>query len=140
MVTGGGWDVALVAATAIHADFQLTVSCLVYPALSEVPTESWTRLDAQHSRRIVPLVAIVYLAVLGTSVGALLSHPVVLTVVAVGASAVVLGVTALVAAPLHGRLAVGRDPELIRRLLCADRIRTTFAVTSLAAALWAVLV
>ena len=42
--------------------------------------------------------------------------------------------TALVAAPLHGRLAPGPDPVLLRRLLAADRVRAAGAVVALAGA------
>ena len=60
-------------------------------------------------------------------------------VVAVAGNAVALGAPALVAGPTHSRL--GRDgkrPELVRRLLLADRVRTFAAVTALLAAVLAV--
>jgi hypothetical protein len=138
VLTGGGWGVVLLVVAALHLGFQLTVTCLVYPALAVAPAGSWTTVHAQHSRRIVPLVGVVYVGAVGASAGALLTHPGLLTAVAVGAFAVVLAVTALLAAPLHGRLAAGRTPALIHRLLRVDRVRTAFALVALVAAVAAV--
>jgi len=43
-------------------------------------------------------------------------------------------VTATAAAPTHGRLGRGRTPELVARLLVADRVRLGCAVLALAGA------
>jgi hypothetical protein len=48
--------------------------------------------------------------------------------------------TGLVAAPTHGALAKGRRPELMHRLLIADRVRSVGAVVALSAAVAAALV
>jgi hypothetical protein len=131
------WSVALVAATALHAGFQLTVTTLAYPALARVARPEFARAHAAHSRAIVPLVALVYAAVVVASVGAVLTSPAsVLAWSAGAASAVALLVTALRAAPLHGRLGrLGPERDLVRSLLLADRVRTLFALLALAAAL-----
>ena len=134
-----GWVVALLAATCAHAGFQLTVSVLVYPALARVPVEAWAVEHDRHSRRITPLVGVVYAAVLVTAVGALLASPSYAVGVAVAGHAVTLGVTAAVAAPLHGRLGRGRDASLVGRLLVADRVRAAGVVVALAGAIAAVL-
>jgi hypothetical protein len=126
----------MLAATAGHAGFQLTVTVLVYPAFAAVPAPLWVDWHDRHSRRIVPLVAVVYLALAVTSVGALLSGPGLATWLAVAASAVVVGITAGLAAPLHARLGPAPAPELLSRLLWADRLRTVVALVALAAA-WA---
>lgn len=134
-MTADPWDALLLAATAVHAGFQLTVTWLVYPALGDLVEASWGRSHTTHSRRIVPLVGLVYLAVVVTVVGSLLVRPDVPHLVAAAASAVVLVLTAGFAAPLHGRLGPGRDPRLFRRLRAVDVGRSVFALVALAAAL-----
>ena len=133
-----GWVVALLAATCLHAGFQLTVTVLVYPALARVPVGSWAVEHDRHSRRITPLVAVVYAGVLVTAVGALLTSPSYAVGLAVAGNALTLGLTAAVAAPLHGRLGRGRDPRLVQRLLVADRGRAAGVLVGLVAAVLAV--
>lgn len=131
-------ETALLAATALHAGFQLTVTLVVYPALREVPAERWGTAHDAHTRRITGVVVPVYLAVVAAGVWAL-TEPVGWAVaLAVGGSVLALATTALVAAPLHGRL--GREgpvPALLDRLLLADRVRLLAALLALAAAAWA---
>lgn len=128
------WEVALLAATGVHLGFQVTVSALAYPALAAVPRSRWAGAHDAHSRRIVPLVVGVYAAVLVTCVGTLLSGPSYAVGVAVLGNAVALGLTAAVAAPLHGRLGRGWDAALVRRLLVVDRGRTAAATVALVGA------
>jgi hypothetical protein len=131
------WSVALVAATGVHAGFQLTVTALAYPALARVARPEFPRAHADHSRAIVPLVALVYGAVVVTSLGAVVDVPTSVLAWSAGtASAVAVLVTALRAAPLHGRLGrLGPEPDLVRSLLLADRVRTLFALLAVVAAL-----
>lgn len=129
------WKTALVAATAAHAGFQLAVTFVVYPALTEVPEVGWARAHARHSRRIVPVVAAVYSGVAVGTLGCLVTRPSGSAVVSALASATSLCTTALVAAPLHGRLGAGRDDQLLARLVGADRVRSAGALVALAAAL-----
>jgi hypothetical protein len=137
----GIWPVLLLAATGLHAGFQATVTLLVYPALAEVPAPQWERAHDRHSRRITPLVGVVYAAVVLGCVGAVVSDPTRATLwVAALASAAALLVTALRAAPLHGRLGSGRDQQLVGRLLAADRLRLGLALLAFGAALLAALV
>lgn len=142
-MTHHDWTIALLAATCLHAGFQLTVTVLVYPALARVPVEAWRVEHDRHSRRITPLVAVVYAGVLVTAVGALLTSASYTAgpgvALAVAGNALTLGLTAAVAAPLHGRLGRGRDPRLVRRLLVADRGRSAGVVIGLAGAVAAVL-
>ena len=135
MPTPDVWAAAVLAATAAHVAFQLTVTVLVYPALAEVTAASWVEVHARHSRRIVPLVGLVYLAVLVTTSGSLVVRTGAANVVSAVASAVVLVLTACFAAPLHGRLTGERDPRLLRRLLHTDRLRSIFTVVAFSAAL-----
>lgn len=145
MLDADRWGVALVAATALHAGFQLTVSTVVYPALADVARADgpaadaagtvWQPAHAAHSRRIGPLVGVVYPSLALALAGRLLAARDLPTVLAAGCSAAVVGLTAAVAAPLHGRLGSRPDPDLVHRLLAADRGRSAFAVGALAAAL-----
>lgn len=139
MLTAEAWGVALLVATAVHAGFQLTVSRLVYPALAAVAPAAWEPTHAAHSRRITPLVGLVYGLVMVTAVGSLASGVTAANAVAGGATAAVFGITAFVAAPLHRRLGSRHDPDLIRRLLRSDRLRTMGAMVALSAAVVAVL-
>jgi len=67
--------VALLAATGVHAGFQAAVTLLAYPALADVPPADFPAAHDAHSRRITPLVAVVYAAALVACVGAVLTHP-----------------------------------------------------------------
>ena len=79
----------------------------------------------------------VYLALVGTAVWWLAVDRSALAVAAVAAAAATIAVTALVAAPLHGRL-TRRDDALLARLLAADRVRAVLAVAAAVLALVAV--
>ena len=134
----GLWPALLVAATGLHAGFQLTVTLLVYPALAEVEAAGFGAAHDRHSRRIVPLVGLVYGFVAVAGLGALLGAPRAPAVwLACALSAVAVLVTALRAAPLHGRLGrKGPEPGLLTFLRSADRLRTAAALVALAAAVW----
>ncbi|MEV4349859.1 hypothetical protein AB0J83_35830 [Actinoplanes sp. NPDC049596] len=132
-------ETALLAAAAVHLGFQVTVTAVVYPALARTPPEQWIPAHRAHSRAITPVVVVVYGALLVTGGWALWSAPGGWTWVAVAGTAVAFLVTALVAAPAHGRLGRGRDPVVLRRLLRADRVRTLAAAVTLAAVLVVVL-
>ncbi|MBA2694575.1 MAG: hypothetical protein H0U62_01685 [Actinobacteria bacterium] len=121
---------ALVVATAVHAGFQLTVTTVVYPALARVDTDRWSTAHDAHSRSIVPVVAVTYLSLAGACLWAVLAVPSSAWVWTAGAGVT----TALVAAPTHGALARGRRPDLVHRLLIADRVRALGAVIALLAA------
>jgi hypothetical protein len=129
------WTVALLAATGVHAGFQATVTVLVYPALARVRAEDWSTAHDAHSHSITPLVAVVYGAAVVSAGGALWQSPGAagVWVAALGTAGAVL-VTAGAAAPTHGRLGRGRTPQLVARLLVADRVRLGCAVLALAGA------
>ncbi len=124
---------ALVAATCLHLGFQLTVTVVVYPAL--LRASDWSRSHAEHTRRITPLVAVVYGSLVVAGVWALVASRSAATWVAVGGAAVAVLATALVAGPAHGRLSAGKDDRVVRRLLAADRVRTAAAVVAAVGAL-----
>ena len=129
----------LVAATALHLGFQLTVSVLVYPALADLTPEQWVIAHGRHSRRIVPLVVLTYAAALLTLAAAFRAGPATGWLVASAAgTALALVATASGAAPLHGRLGAGHDTALVGRLLWVDRLRTAGALLAAASAMgWA---
>lgn len=131
----------LVVAAAVHAGFQLAVSTLVYPALADEPPDRFAAAHRAHSRRITPLVTLVYAGVIGSAAPVLApdrgGRPEPAAIMALAAQAVALGTTALVAAPLHGRLGRARTDDDLRRLRRADLVRTTAAVVGLAAAVGA---
>ncbi|MFC5009758.1 hypothetical protein [Nocardioides plantarum] len=122
---------ALVAAA--HAGFQVTVTTLVYPALVEVGPAAWDTAHARHSRRIVPLVALLYAGLVGSGGVLVLDGPDVLGWVGLVATAGALATTAVAAAPLHGRLRADTD-DLRHRLLLVDRLRCSGAVLGALAA------
>ncbi len=129
----------LLVVAAVHAGFQVTVDLLVYPALAEVPPDQWARAHAAHSRRITPLVAVLYPAVVLALAWVLVTRPDEpgAWIVAAGAGTA-LAVTALSAAPTHGRLSTAPAddrPALLRTLARADRVRTLGALVCLVGAL-----
>lgn len=128
------WTTALLVATSVHLGFQLSVTMLVYPALAAVPVERWPRQHDLHSRRIVPLVAGVYLAVAVSVAGRLLSGVDAAAVTAAGAFAAVFVLTAGFAAPAHVRLSPGPEPTLLVRLIRIDRLRSLGATVAVVAA------
>ncbi len=128
----------LLVVAAAHLGFQATVDLVVYPALGDVPPDTWESAHARHSRRIVPIVAALYPTLVLILGWAVVSEP-----QAAGAWLALAGgllsvvTTAAVAAPAHGRLSsVGAAdrPSLMRRLDRADRVRTVGAVVCLAGA------
>lgn len=127
---------ALLGATALHAGFQATVTVLVYPALARVSPEEWAEVHDRHSRRIIPVVGGCYGALVAASVWVVVSGaPGLAAWLAVASALTAIAVTALVAAPTHGRLGrEGPQPALLARLLRADRLRFVAAVAALLAA------
>jgi len=129
----------LLLASAVHAGFQITVTLVVYPALVGSRPEDWGAVHDAHSRRIGLVVVAVYGLLAIACLLVLLRGPYgVAPLVAVAAHGVAGLTTALVAAPLHGRLGrVGPRAELLARLLVADRVRAVAALVGLGAALLA---
>lgn len=124
-------------AAGVHAGFQLTVTALVYPALSRVPADRWASEHARHSRAIVPLVGIVYVLLAGAVIWLLLGDHTGSTYAGAIVAAAIAAVTAFGAAPIHGRLIL-RDEDLIGHLLRIDQVRALLAVLLVAIAASAV--
>ncbi|GEP35728.1 hypothetical protein NSZ01_34960 [Nocardioides szechwanensis] len=131
-----GPALAMVVAAALHAGFQLTVTLLVYPVLVSAPTAAWDDAHARHSRLVVPLVLLSYGGLVGAGTWLLAVDRAPAALAAVAPAAACVLVTALGAAPIHGRLR-RPDPRLLRRLLVVDRVRAGAAVLSVAAAVMA---
>lgn len=134
MVFAEAAGLSFVAASALHAGFQLSVTVIVYPALSEVGVGQWPVAHARHSRRIAPVVAIVYAALVGSGTWLSATGPTGWWWVSLGCGAGAVVVTAGLAAPLHTRLD-SPHPVLLRRLLLVDRARCVLAVGGLLTAL-----
>ncbi|MBI4900427.1 MAG: hypothetical protein HY829_08115 [Actinobacteria bacterium] len=122
----------LLLVAAAHLGFQLTVDLVVYPALGEVGPEGWASAHAGHSRRITPVVALVYVPLVLVIGWELVDRPdAVGTWLALAGGLLSVATTAAVAAPTHGRLSsVDADERavLLARLSRADRVRTLGAV------------
>lgn len=129
---------AFLVAVSVHAGFVATITMLVYPVLVRVRAVHWRQDHDRHRRMIVPMVAVIYLAVAGTGAWWLAVDWSTLGVIAVVLALLSMAVTALLAAPLHRRL-VRRDDRLLDRLVRVDRMRTVLAVAALAVAVGAVL-
>ncbi len=135
-------ETALALAAVLHLGFQATVTALVYPALARVGLDhrdDWSAAHERHSRTIVPLVAIVYVALLAAGVWSLASDPGPVDLLAVAGSWSAVLVTGIVAAPTHGRLS-SPESDLLRRLLVADRWRFAAAAVGALAASTALIV
>ena len=128
----------LLLVAAAHLGFQVTVDLVVYPALGEVPREAWFVAHDRHSRRITPVVALIYpplVLLLGWTV---IAEPRgIATWLAAAGGLVAVGATAGVAAPVHGRLSIApvADRRRLMRLLDrVNRVRTIGAVVCVAGA------
>ena len=131
-------SVLLVAATALHAGFQLVVTLVVYPALAATPAERWPSTHAAHVHRIVPVVGLVY----GSVLVAVCSRSGRRRGCAVGGGRGVHGGGRVTASWPRRRTdgSAGRlDERVLRRLVAADRVRLAAAVTAAVAALVAAL-
>ncbi|WP_432564244.1 hypothetical protein [Kineococcus sp. SYSU DK003] len=110
---------------------------VAYPALTATSARDWATVHAAHSRRITPVVAVVYGALSAAGVWALATLALTPWLgVAVAGAALTAAATAFLAAPTHTRLArEGPRPDLVRRLVRADAIRLAGAVLTLTGAL-----
>ncbi|GAA1476710.1 hypothetical protein GCM10009623_11560 [Nocardioides aestuarii] len=134
--------VLLAVVAGAHAGFQVTVTAMVYPRLAATTASEWDAVHGAHSRRIAPLVVVLYggLVVAGAWAAYDGAGGVALWVALATAAATVV-LTAVRAAPLHGRLGrTGPDPALLAALLRVDRWRAVLALVALGAAVAALVV
>lgn len=125
-------------AVSAYAGFQLTVARVVYPQMAAVGGSGFGRYEAEHQRRITPVVGILFTAV-ALSSGLLLldgALPRLATWSTTGLFALVLLVTAFGAVPQHAVLSQGFDPVAHRRLLRWDALRLVLAVGLVAVGGW----
>ena len=131
------------ALTAAYAGFQWTVRALVYPQFVLVPPAAFPAYERRHQQLISRVVGPLFAGQGVTTLWLLADRPegTPLAAVLSGAAclAVVLGVTALGAVPLHRRLGETWDHVAHRRLLRVDTVRTVAATAGTAAAGWALL-
>lgn len=122
-------------AAALHLGFQLTVTLVVYPALERAARGDWDEIHGAHSRAIVPIVILVYAAVLlACGLAAVVLPLSVGLLIAVVGSGVAMVTTALFAARIHGDLTSNPDPALLQRLRQVDLVRTVAAAVSVGGA------
>ena len=130
-------DLALVAA---YAGFQWTIRALAYPQFALVPPAAFPAYERRHQQRVSRVVGPLFAGQAVTTGWLLVTRPTSAPVL-VGAAclAVVLGVTGLLAVPLHRRLDVAWDAAVHRRLLRVDTVRAVAATVGTGAAVWLVL-
>lgn len=124
------------AAGAGYAGFQWTVHLVVYRQFAAVPAAAFAAYERAHQRRISALVAPLFAALVLSTGWLLIDRPAVVPGWAAAAAAllvaVIIGMTAFGAVPLHRRLGAGWDLQAHRRLLRVDLVRT-LAATGVAA-------
>ena len=128
------------AAGCLYAGFQLTIRGLVYPQMQGVPAAAWVAYEGTHTRLVSRIVGPLFGALVLTVVGLLVDRgPEPAVLLAVALLALLLGVTAFGASPLHTRLAERFDPQVHRRLLRWDTLRLALALGQVALGLVLVL-
>ena len=126
--------VAYAVSAALYTGFQWTIRVLVYPQFARVGRADFPDYERSHQRLVSYAVGPLFVA-LGLTALAVVGRPpagvarweAFLAIIPVG---VILAVTALLAVPLHGRLATGFDPVAHRRLLAVDTVRLVAAVAA----------
>lgn len=104
------------------------IQLVQYPLMRKVPVGAFREFEQEHQRRITfvvgPLMALEGLCVLAV----FFLRPTCLSFAIVLAGglveAVAIGTTAVVSAPMHGRMAASGRPDLLDRLIATNWIRT----------------
>lgn len=127
--------IAYLVSAAAYAGFQWTVHVVIYRQFSAVPVEAFAEYERLHQRRISYMVGPLF-AALVVSVGWLLiDSPATVArwaaLLAAALVAVIVGITAFAAVPLHRRLSGEWDGKAYRQLLRVDLLRTLVATASL---------
>lgn len=128
--------IAFLTAGAAYAGFQWTVHLVVYRQFAAVPAAAFADFERAHQRRISVLVGPLFAALALSTGWLLIDRPVAVplwaAVAAAALVAVIIGVTAFGAVPLHRRLSAGWDAGAYRSLLRVDLVRI-LAATAVAA-------
>jgi hypothetical protein len=130
---------ALLVSAAVYTGFQWTIRIVVYPQFANVGPAEFVGYELAHQRRVTWAVGPLF-AALVVSTGAVVVRPPASASVWTIAAAVVLlvvilGVTGLLAVPLHRRLSAQFDVGTHRRLLMADSVRVVAAAADTVVAL-----
>ena len=116
-----------VALTWAMVGFAWTIQLVQYPMMALVPPEAFPAFESVHQRRVVRVLAVFGVAEVVTA-GWLFLAPGTLPRAALLVAGMVLAViwiaTGAYFAPLHGRLALGFDAALHKRLVITNWIRT----------------
>ena len=111
-----------------------------YPLFASVGRDAFAAFEADHTRRITPLVGPVMLAELVLAISLMFerpkSMPTWLAWVGVGLVGAIWASTGLVQVPLHDRLAFGFDPDAHSLLVATNWIRTAAWSARAAAITW----
>jgi hypothetical protein len=129
--------VANLALVAAYAGFQWTIRALVYPQFALVPPAAFPGYERRHQQRVSRVVGPLFAGQAVTTGWLLVTRTTSAPVLTCAAClAVVLGVTGLLAVPLHRRLDAGWDAAVHRRLLRVDTVRALAATAGTGAAVW----
>lgn len=130
--------VAFLVASSLYAGFQWTIRVVVYPQFARVGAVDFPDYERAHQRLVSVAVGPLFAALVASAVAVTLHPPAassrLLPGVGLASVASILGLTALAAVPLHGRLEHGFDPSLHRRLLGVDALRLVAALAATATA------
>ncbi len=104
------------------------VQLVVYPAFRFIPAKEFVAFESAHTRRMGMLLAVPAPLEIVTGAWLLWERPVAVPLAMVLAAGAALAgawiLTALVQAPIHGRLSRGHDSGLIERLIASNWLRT----------------
>lgn len=115
------------------------IQLVQYPLMRKVPTDAFGAFEAEHQRRITPVVGPL-MAIEGVCVLAVFFArpdcvPFVMALAGGLVEAVAIGTTTFVSAPMHGRMAAVGRPMLLDRLIATNWIRTVAWTTRAALAI-----
>jgi hypothetical protein len=131
------------AVAAGYAGFQWTVQVLVYRQFELVPAAAFVAYEQAHQRRVSFVVGPLFAGLTLTTAGVLFFRPAGTPwwagIVGAVLLVVILGVTAFLAVPLHGRLSTGFEKSVYRSLLRVDLVRAVAATLDAALAAWLLL-
>ncbi|MEX1218059.1 MAG: hypothetical protein WEA11_06040 [Acidimicrobiales bacterium] len=105
-----------------------TIQLVHYPLMRHVPATAFIEYERRHTKSITmvvgPLMAIEGLCVLAVFFARPAAIPIWSVWLGCALEALAIGTTALVSAPLHGRLEAGFDATLLNRLIRTNWMRT----------------
>jgi hypothetical protein len=118
------WAIANVVLAAALAGLIWTVQLVHYPLFALVGATDWQRYGAEHRRRITWLAAPLMIANVGVALVLAVEDGSGLSLINAGLAIGAFVVTALVFAPLHGRLEHAASERAVTVLVRANWLRT----------------